>query len=448
MTKPNIIVCGILDTKGKEIKYIKEMINKSGGAARIMEISVGNEVGWADIPLSEILMTINQTSENIVGKNRDEASEIIIDAGKKYILKLYKEGLVDGIISYGGSMGATIATSIMKELPIGVPKFMLTTMASGDVRSYIGTKDITLMYPIAEAGLNRVTKEILARAAAGVVAMSKKPKVDLEDSKPLVGCMMFGVTTPCVLKATELIDKAGKYDVIINHATGAGGQSMEEMIAEGFIEGFLDITTSELCDEHFGGVLSAGAERCSSASINKIPQVIAPGGLDIINFGAENTVPKEQMDRTSEAGKGLYFHNANVTCVGTSPSEAVELAEDLARKINMATAPVTLCVPMKGWSATDLSSPNKELGWSGPGPGVCWVADEKYPNWSKRSRVFCDYMKKNLDLEKNNIELIIVDKHINEPEFAELMAQILLDMLDGNYIKGKYSSYNYIIENL
>lgn len=447
MNKPKIIVCGILDTKGEEIKYLKDKINEAGGEASIMEISVGKEVGWADIPLSHILKEIDVTVDEMTKNNRDVASEMVITAGKKYVKKLLDAGKIDGIIGYGGSMGATITTAIMRSLPIGIPKIMLTTMASGDVSPYIGSKDISIMYPIAEAGLNIITTKILSQAAGGIVGMANSPENN-EATKPLIGCMMFGVTTPCVAEARKFFEEKGQYDLMINHATGAGGSSMEEMIDDGFITGMLDITTHELVDEAFGGVLSAGPDRLTAAARKGIPQVVAPGGLEVINFGPKDTIPKEHMEKTHIPGKGLYIHNATVSCVGTSPDEIVQIAEEMAEKLNPSTGYVSLCIPMRGWSAVDMKEPNKDLGWSGPGPAPSWVEDENHPGWSKRSTVFVDILKEKLNTSKDNIELILVDKHMNEPEFAQLMANILNDMLAKNYTKGKYSDLEYICEDL
>ncbi len=448
MHKPVIIVCGILDTKGKEIKYLRDRVNQTGGVARVLEISVGKEVGWADIPLSAILNEIGESIDEVVKNNRDVASAMITKAGQAYVKKLYEAGQIDGIIAYGGSMGATIATSIMRILPIGLPKMMLTTMASGDVRPYVGSKDITMMYPIAEAGLNLVTKQILSRAAGGIVGMATAPKVDTNDNKPLLGCMMFGVTTPCVLKACDFFEEQGDYDMIVNHSTGSGGHSMEEMIEDGLIKGLLDITTHELVDERFGGVLSAGKDRLTAAARKGIPQVLAPGGLEIINFGPKDTIPKEHMDQVGLPGKGLYVHNTTVTCIGTSPDEIREVASEISRKLNPATAPVTFCIPMRGWSAVDMKEPHKEWGWSGPGPGTCWIEDNRHPGWSKRSTAFCETLKSELDTSKDNIEILVVDKHLNEPEFALLMANILNDMLKGQYTKGKYADLEYVVESI
>jgi uncharacterized protein (UPF0261 family) len=433
--KPKILVGGILDTKGEEIKYLAEQVKAAGGEPVIIELSVGAEVGWADIGLSKILDTIGKKPEDIFKVDRHQASAWVTEGSVKYVSTLLEQGEVNGIIAYGGSMGASIATAIMQAMPIGMPKMMLTTMASGDIRSYIGTKDICMMYPIAEAGLNSVTKRVLTNAAYGIVGMASAPELDAADEKPLIGCMMFGVTTPATLMASKALEEAG-YDVIINHAIGTGGRSMEEMIDDGYIKGILDITTHELIDEMLGGVLSAGPDRLTAASRAGIPQVVAPGGLDLINFGPKNTVPQKFLEQTSLPGRSLYEHNPNVTCVGVLPDEAYAIALEMAEKLNKAQGPTVITVPMRGWGACDTRIPDKDLGWAGPSAGPTWVSHSKKPEWSLRSVRFVEGLQEKLDLTKPNLEVLIVDQHMNQPEFSNLMSSLLIDMLNGTWKKG------------
>jgi len=441
---PKIVVTGILDTKGEEIKFLAERVRKSGGDPVILEISVGKEVGWADISISDVLKKVDKTTEEVFSLDRGKAAGIVIEGAKKLVLELYEKNEIDGIVAYGGSMGASIATSIMRALPVGFPKLMLTTMAAGDISPYVGTKDICMMYPIAEAGLNKVTRRILNNAAACVVGMAKAADLEDIEEKPLIGCMMFGVTTPCVLRASKYFENRG-YDVIINHAVGSGGRSMEELIRDGLISGVLDITTHEIGDYLLGGVLSAGPDRLTAAGDTGIPQVIAPGGLDLINFGPKDTVPEEHLSKTHLPGKGLYVHNPTVTCVGVSPDEACLIAEHIAEKINRAKGPTAICIPMRGWGACDLAEPNKELGWAGPDPGPVWVSDPEKPEWSLRSRKFARTLRDNIDGEKANVDILVIDKHLNEPEFADLMAELLEEMLTGRWEKGSHHDLPYII---
>ncbi|APC08153.1 Tm-1-like ATP-binding domain-containing protein [Neomoorella thermoacetica] len=442
--RPSIIVAGILDTKGQEIKYLAERVKAAGGEPTILELSVGLEVGWADISISQVLGEIGRTKEEIFALDRGKASDIIVEAASKLAARLLWEGKLDGMIAYGGSMGASIATRLMQTLPIGVPKIMLTTMASGDVSPYVGTKDICLMYPIAEAGLNKVTRRILNNAAGAIVGMASAPEIGAVTEKPLIGCMMFGVTTPCVLRASKYFEDRG-YDVMVNHAVGSGGRSMEELIRNGYIVGILDITTHEIGDFLLGGVLSAGPDRLTAAGEKGVPQVIAPGGLDLINFGPKETVPERLLKETDQPGRGLYIHNPMVTCIGVSIEEAYRIGEHIAGKLNRAKGPTVLCVPMRGWGACDIPAPNKELGWAGPGPGPVWVADPDHPKWSLRSGHFVSALRKVIDREKPNLDVIIVDKHLNEPEFADLMAELLEEMLNGTWKKGSHQNLPYVV---
>jgi len=439
-----ILVAGILDTKGEEIKFLSQRVKAAGGDPIVLELSVGHEVGWADISLSQVVGKVGKKPEDIFALDRKGASDLVAEGAIKLVNEMREKGEADGIIAYGGSMGASIATRIMQSLPIGFPKIMLTTMASGDVSPYVGTRDICMIYPIAEAGLNKVTRQILNNAAAAIVGMASPPTMEGIEEKPLIGCMMFGVTTPCVLRASSIVEKAG-YDVMINHAVGSGGRSMEELIRDGYIAGILDITTHEIGDEMLGGVLSAGPQRLTAAGDMGIPQVVAPGGLDLINFGPKNTVPERLLKETDQPGRGLYEHNPTVTCIGVSMEEAYMIGEHMAKKLNAAKGPSVLAVPMRGWGACDLAEPNLELGWAGPGPGPVWAPDEKNPNWSRRAVRFVEALKANIDPNKENLEVILVDKHMNEPEFAELLAELLLEMLDGKWKKGNKADLPYVV---
>lgn len=301
------------------------------------------------------------------------------------------------------------------------------------------------MYPIAEAGLNKVTRTILNNAAGAVVGMATPPEMETADDRPLIGCMMFGVTTPCVLRASKYFETRN-YDVLINHAVGSGGRSLEELIRDGYIVGVLDITTHEIGDYLLGGVLSAGPDRLTAAGEMGIPQVIAPGGLDLINFGPKDTVPERLLKETDQPGRGLYVHNPTVTCIGVSTEEAYRIGEHIANKLNAAKGPTAICVPMRGWGACDLPAPNKDLGWAGPGPGPVWASDPDHPEWSLRAGYFVSALRKVIDRNKPNLDVLLVDKHLNEPEFADLMSELLEEMLNGTWKKGSHQDLPYIVE--
>lgn len=443
--KPNILVAGILDTKGQEIKFLAERVKAAGGSPIVMELSVGREVGWADISISTVLQEVGKTTDEVFSLDRSKASDIIVEGAKKLAARLLDDGKLNGMIAYGGSMGASMATSVMRSLPIGVPKLMLTTMASGDVSPYVGTRDICMMYPIAEAGLNKVTRTILNNAAAAVVGMSTPPEMEVTDERPLIGCMMFGVTTPCVLRASHYFETKG-YDVLINHAVGSGGRSLEELIRDGYIVGVLDITTHEIADFLLGGVLSAGIDRLTAAGEMGIPQVIAPGGLDLINFGPKDTVPERLLKETDQPGRGLYVHNPTVTCIGVSTDETYRIGEHIAEKLNAAKGPTAICIPLRGWGACDMPVPNKDLGWAGPGPGPVWAPDPDHPEWSLRAGYFVSALRKVIDKDEPNLDVLLVDKHLNEPEFSDLMSELLEEMLTGRWKKGSHQDLPYIVQ--
>lgn len=437
MANPKILVAGILDTKGNEIRFLADRVRAAGGEATIMELTVSKEVGWADIPMGELTRRVGRTPDELGSMDRTQAADIVAEGGAQVATELLGQGRLDGMIAFGGSMGTSIATRIMQRLPIGVPKVMLSTMTSGDVRPYVGTKDIAMVYPIAEVGLNRVTRKVLNNAAAAVVGMAGAPGLEAVTDKPLIGCMMFGVTTPTVLRASKYFEDRS-YDVMVNHAVGSGGRSMEELIDDGYVVGMLDITTHEVADELFGGVLSAGPDRLTAAGRKGIPQVVSVGGLDLINFGPRDTLPRKYEEELGIPGRAIYVHNPTVTCAGVSIDEAYRLGTVIAQKLNEATGPTALCIPMRGWGAVDIAAPNKELGWAGPGAGPVWFADPEHRDWSYRSTRFVAALREAIDFEKPNLDVLVVDRHMNEPEFADLLAGLLDEMLKRTWTKGSH----------
>ena len=439
-SKPQILVAGILDTKGNEIRFLADRVRAAGGVPTIMELTVSKEVGWADIPMGELARRVGKTAEELGSLERAKAADFVMQGGRLMAAELLADGHLDGMIAFGGSMCSSIAAHIMQGLPIGVPKVLLSTMTSGDVRPYVGTKDIAMVYPIAEVGLNKVTRRVLNNAAAAVVGMASAPELEAVEEKPLIGCMMFGVTTPCVLRASKYFEDRG-YDVMVNHAVGSGGRSMEELIADGYIVGILDITTHEIADELFGGVLSAGPDRLTAAGRKGIPQVVSVGGLDLINFGARDTLPAKYEGKLDQPGRAIYVHNPTVTCVGISLDEAHRLGQEIATKLNAATGPTVLCVPLRGWGAVDLATADKALGWAGPGAGPVWVADPGHPQWSLRGTEFLRGLAETFDFGKSNLDVLTVDRHMNDPAFADLMAGLLEEMLAGRWVKGSHHEH-------
>lgn len=248
---------------------------------------------------------------------------------------------------------------------------------------------------------------------------------------------MFGATTPAVIRASSYFEEKG-YEVLINHAVGSGGRSMEELITEGHIVGMLDITTHEVVAQLLGGVFTAGPDRLTAAGRKGIPQVVSTGGLDMIVFGPRDTVPKkfEEEELQGVAGRVIHMHNPAICLVALTLDEAYMIGQHIAHKTNSAKGPTVICIPLRGWGAYDIASPILSLGWAGPGPGPFWVGDPEKPEWSMRARRFLEGLHGKMELEKSNLEVLIVDRHMNEPEFADLMAELLDDMLSGAWKKG------------
>ena len=275
-------------------------------------------------------------------RDRGAAVTAMADAAAVLAKRLHDEGRIDGVLAAGGSGNTAIATRAMQALPVGVPKLMVSTMAAGDTRDYVGSRDVAMMASVADvAGLNAVSARVLANAAAAMAGMVQAPAVELADERPLVGASMFGVTTPCVTAAREELEALG-YEPVVFHATGVGGMAMEGLMESGFLKGVLDATTTELCDDLVGGVLSAGPDRLEMAGRLGIPQVVSVGALDMVNFGARDTVPAQFEERN------LYVHNPSITLMRTTEEENAELGRRIARKLSAATGPTALFVPLGG----------------------------------------------------------------------------------------------------
>ena len=346
-----VVLLGTLDTKGIEYAFLRERVRESGCEVILVDAGVLSEASAADIGADEVARAAGGDRAALAAaRDRGPAMEVMTRGATEIIRRLHAEGRLDGILGLGGSGGSSLISAAMQALPIGVPKLIVSTMASGDTRPYVGTSDIAMMYSVVDiAGINPISEKILTNAAAAMAGMARaaaafKPSAG---GKPLIGATMFGVTTPCVTTAREVLDARG-YEVLVFHATGAGGRSMEALMKAGFITGSLDITTTELADELVGGVLSAGPDRLEMAGSLGIPQVVSLGALDMVNFGPMDTVPPQFRDRN------LYVHNATVTLMRTTEAECAELGRIIARKLNAATGPLTVFIPGGGVSMIDV----------------------------------------------------------------------------------------------
>lgn len=396
-----IAVLGTLDTKGDEHAYVAEIIRDRGHHTLLVD--VGTELPPRvppDIGRAEVARLAGLNLEALVERHdRGECVAAMGRAAAAMLRKLQAQGRIQGVISLGGGGGTSICTEGMRALPLGFPKLMVSTLASGNTAQYVGVKDIVMMPAIVDvAGLNRISRLILARAAGAICGMVES-NVPAADDKPIVVASMFGNTTKCVQTAKELIERAG-YEVLVFHATGTGGRAMESLIESGMVAGVLDVTTTEWADELVGGILGAGPARLDAAGQAGVPAIVTPGCLDMVNFGAPDTVPAKFKGRT------FYQHNPQVTLMRTTPEECAELGRILAEKVNRYRGPVTVLLPKKAVSV--ISAPD--------GPFHSPEADT----------ALFDAIRKNLDPKVPVQEL---DCEINDPVFALACANTLLDSL-------------------
>jgi uncharacterized protein (UPF0261 family) len=438
-----VLLVGTLDTKGSEFQYVRDRLREAGVPVRVLDAGVlGPPAFEPDIPRDEVFAAVGADAEELKSAaDRGKTVALAAEAAAWHAADLFRKGLITGVFSLGGSAGTTIGTAAMRALPVGVPKLMVSTLASGQVQHYVGTRDIMMMHSVVDiSGLNRISRAVLENAAAAMAGMHTAyvlsprsqaratasfrtqeadadaddldwiggPRTDADDRKPaeedtedrpLIAATMFGVTTPCVEAARKRLEAAG-YEVLVFHATGTGGRTMEGLIQDGLIAGVLDITTTELADEQAGGILTAGPERLTAAGEVGIPQVISVGALDMVNFGPPETVPEKYKDRR------FYQHNPSVTLMRTTPEEMAKLGEEIARKASSATGPAAVILPLRGVSAIDTE-----------GKPFWWPEADAALFGSIRTGM------------KGNAELIELDLHINDAAIAEACADKLLALI-------------------
>jgi len=346
---PTVVLLGTLDTKGAEYAWLRERIEAAGCEVVLVDAGVLNEPRTTpDVTREEVAGLAGTTiGELVTAGDRGAAVTTMGEGAAQIVTRLHDEGRLHGILGLGGSGGTSLVTHAMQALPVGVPKLMVSTVASGDTRPYVGAVDITMMYSVVDiAGINRISSRILGNAAAAIAGMANAYAQPLPEAaeRPLIGATMFGVTTQGVTAAREWLEDHG-YEVLVFHATGTGGQSMEALVAGGFLAGVLDMTTTELADELVGGMLSAGPDRLEMAGSLGIPQVVSLGALDMVNFGPRETVPERFQERN------LYVHNPTITLMRTTPDECAELGRRIGEKLNAARGPVALFIPRGGVSA-------------------------------------------------------------------------------------------------
>jgi uncharacterized protein (UPF0261 family) len=399
-----IVLLGTLDTKGPEYGYLRDRLHTLGMDVVLVDAGVfGQAAIPADIGPDDVAAAGGGDRAALAAAgDRGAAMAAMCEGAIAIVGRLHREGRLDGILAVGGSGAASLAAPAMRSLPVGVPKLIVSTMAAGDTRPYVGESDIAMLYPVVDiAGINRVSRRILANAAAAIAGMAGQPAlaVDAGADRPLIAATMFGVTTPCVTHARAWLEAHG-YEVLVFHATGSGGRAMEALVRAGLIAGVLDVTTTELADELVGGVLSAGPERLEAAGATGTPQVVSLGALDMVNFGPRDTIPERFRDRR------FHEHNATVTLMRTTAAENAQLGALIATKLDAASGPVAVFVPRRGISMIDVPG----------GPFHDPAADT----------ALVDALRAGL---RPSIELVELDLAINDAAFAEAMAGRLDELI-------------------
>jgi uncharacterized protein (UPF0261 family) len=409
----SVYLLATLDTKGEEAAFLRSRLTEAGIAVTLVDVGcLGKPAVAADIPREQIYVASGTNLAEVQAQaDRGHAVTTAAKGAAALVSDAFEAGKVSGVLSLGGSAGSTIGSAAMRALPIGVPKLLVSTLASGQVRHYVGDKDVLMLNAVVDiSGINRISRAILSNAAAAMAGMVRTrqtagPNADLTTAdKPLIAATMFGVTTPCVEAAKKILAEAG-YEVLVFHATGSGGQAMESLIRERLIAGVLDITTTELADELVGGVLSAGPTRLTAAGERGIPQVVSVGATDMVNFHARETVPEVFAKRN------LYQHNASVTLMRTTAEECTKIGAEIGRKLAAANGPAVVFLPTKGVSAIDRTG-------------------QPFDDPTARTALF-SAIRESLTAAgaDRRVEVVELDQHINDPAFAEAMARRLLAML-------------------
>ncbi|MEC7906710.1 MAG: Tm-1-like ATP-binding domain-containing protein [Verrucomicrobiota bacterium] len=395
----SIAILGTLDSKSEEHSFISERIREHGHKTVFIDVGTGEDPKVEpDYSRYDVAASIGLDLDALMQRHdRGECVVAMSEAAPAFLAKLVGDGKVDGVISLGGGGGTAIGTAAMRTLPIGFPKLMVSTVASGNTAHYLGTKDVVMIPSIVDvSGLNRISRTIFTRAAGAICGMVEA-KIDTEGGKPLIVASMFGNTTACVNEAKAIIEDAG-YEVLVFHATGSGGKAMESLIESGMVSGVLDVTTTEWADEIVGATLSAGPTRMDAMAKAKVPAVVAPGCVDMANFGARETVPTEFEGRT------FYIHNPQVTLMRTNADECEEIGKAIAAKANANSASVAILNPLKAVSEIN-------------GEGQAFYDPEADKALFEAIR------------SKATVEVLDLDEPINSPTFAKTCAEKLLELI-------------------
>jgi uncharacterized protein (UPF0261 family) len=398
-----ILIIATLDTKGPETQYLKDLIQRSGFKALVMDTGIlGSPALEPNLSREEVAQAGGtQIEELIRNREKGRAIQAMAEGSKKIVQRLYREEKIAGIIGLGGAQGTEVGTSAMRALPIGFPKLMVSTVASGYAQfgTYVGTKDLLMMHSVVDIlGLNVFSRMILSNAAGAIMGMVEMgTKIDKSEKKQ-IGMTIYGTTTPGCMVAKAYLESKG-FEVVAFHPNGTGGRAMEEMVEEGILNGVLDMTTHELTDELVGGLHRAGPNRLEGAGRKGIPQVVVPGSIDFIVTGPASSLPPEYRNRKYIA------HNPSMSLVRTSSEEMKTVGKIMASKLNEARGPTIVMIPLRGFSY-----PNRK--------GEALYDEEG-------NQAFIETLKRDL----KGVKVIEIDAHINDPEFANEAAQTMEKLL-------------------
>jgi len=399
----SILIVATLDTKGPETRHLKGLIEDWGHKAMVMDIGIlGPPLFQPDISRVEVAQATRTDLEKLIrGREKGRAIQTMMEGSKKLVQQLFKDGKIAGIIGLGGAQGTEIGTAAMRALPIGFPKLMVSTVASGFAQfgTYVGTKDLLMMHSVVDIiGLNVISRCILANAAGAIMGMVERGKQIERPEKEQIGMTIYGTTTPGCMLAKAYLESRG-FEVVAFHPSGTGGRAMEEMIEESFFTGVLDMTTHELTDELVGGLHRAGPHRLEAAVKKGVPQVVVPGSIGFITWGPEKSLPSEYRSRRH------IVHNPDITLVRASCEEMRKIGKIMASKLNQAKGPTTIMIPLRGFSYHNRKG---EI-----------LYDEE------GNRAFISSLKENIC----GVEVIEIDAHINDPEFGKSAAQRMETLL-------------------
>lgn len=398
-----ILVLGTFDTKGAEYDFAIRRIRDAGHEVLTVDTGIlGGSTIDADITADDVARAAGADRAALAAAGDRGAAVLVMARGAATtVAELHRAGRIDGALALGGTGGTSLAAQAFRMLPLGFARIIVSTAASGDTQQYVGETDLVLMPSVVDiAGINRISAPIIANAVDAVIGMALGSPAVIDDDRPLVAASMFGVTTPCVTHARGLLDQAG-FETLTFHMTGVGGRSMEALLRQGVFAGSLDLTTTELADELVGGVFSAGPQRLTAAAETGVAQVVSVGALDMVNFGAIDTVPEQFRDRV------LHVHNASVTLMRTTPEECAELGRRLAARVRRATGPTTVLLPLRGVSAISTEG----------GPFADLAADEALFEAVREG------------LRGSSVQLVELDLDINDPQFADRAVRELLESI-------------------